>query len=142
MKNEIKKWFNENKTKVAVGTVVALGTVGSAVLYYKFGIKPNEIAKDKYKVIADTATENIKKIVEPEPIPVNLGLGTLTDVWKEAGNTNLIVNDITVADLGKLGEAMENIITDTKATTQVSAVIGLFNPVETEVVVEAIEESL
>lgn len=141
MKN-FKTWVKTNKTKLVAGTVIVGGTVGAGLLYYKFGIKPTKVAKDKYKAISDTATENVKKFVEPEAIPVKLGIGTVTDLWKEAGNTHMIVNDICVDDLGKLGECMQNVITDTTGKTQVSAVIGLFNPDDAEIVVDAVEESL
>lgn len=142
MENKIKTWVKENKTKIVTGTAIVAGTVGAGVLYYKFGIKPNNAAKSNYKSIADTAAESVKKFVEPEPIPVKLGVGTVTDLWKEAGNTHMIVNDICVDDLGKLGDCMKNVITDTNGNTTVSAVIALFNPDDTEIVVDAVEESL
>lgn len=132
---KIKQIVKENKGKIILITSVAAGAVGAGILYYKFGIKPGH-HKEISEPLYDTVTYKVEKDLMQDTLPVNLGIGEVVDLWRENDAINLIVNDITVNDLGKLGECMTKVISDTTGETTVSAVIGLSKPEE---VIEVME---
>ena len=58
-----------------------------------------------------------------------MDIGRLDELWREDGCINAILNDVTVADLGAVGEQFLKIDGITNETG-VSAIIGLLDKVE------------
>ena len=89
--NKLKKFWNDHK----VAILIAGGTILSVALV-AVGIKCK--AKSK-KLLANTA-----ELAENMDIPVGFAVGEVTELWKEGGWLNAIVNNITVDDIGRLGD--------------------------------------
>lgn len=109
--NKLKKFWNDHK----VAIIIAGGTILSVALV-AVGIKCK--AKPK-KLLANTA-----ELAENMDIPVGFGVGEVTKLWKEDDwLLNAIVNNITVDDIGRLGDEFvkQGIVPD---GTKVTMVLG------------------
>lgn len=107
-KNKVKEFVKNHEEKaIAIGAISAIG-VGAMIM---LGVR-----------VLKTTIKNID-------IPDTWSVGTITDLWTEHTWTNAIISDITVADLGKLGEEFQK-INGVKPDTVVSAVVSLLRTVE------------
>ena len=113
---QVKVFVADHKKEIAIGLCVA---VGGTVLYKVVKVKP------KIENVTGTMFCNVDKYLE---IP-KLDVGTITELWEEDGYKNLFLNDITVADMGKIGEELLKIDGVTNKTC-VTAVVGLLDEVE------------
>lgn len=136
MKN-VQTWIKENKKKIAIGTACAVGTIGAGVIYYKFGIKPKGQIPEPVTL---ATTYQLTKNFEQDTLPINLGMGTVHDLWRAGDYINLVVDDVNLGDMGKFGECITNVISDTNDRSTVTAVISLLNP--EEIIDVTVEESL
>lgn len=121
------EWIKKHKKEVAIGTV---GAVGAGLLYYKFGIKrPTNLEIENNKCL-----EVAKNFLKSDPIEktIDIGIGTVTDYWKEGTYTNMILNDIKVSDLGLVGEKIIDTIEDITEDTDVTSVLGFINNISKE----------
>lgn len=118
---QVKDFVAEHKKEIAVGLCV---TVGGVIIY--------KITKKEPKL--DTIIKSnergtiIGEITKQLEAPV-LDVGTIDDMWVDKFGTTLILNDITVNDLGKVGEEFLKIDGINKDTC-VTAVVGLLDKVE------------
>lgn len=114
---KVKEFVVDHKVEIAASLCVAVG--GVALYKIVKSIPTKTVADELIMKAADAG------MAEKLPIP-KLDVGTIDDMWVDQWGTNLILNDVTVSDLGKLGEEFLKIdgITD---ETVVSAVVGLLN---------------
>lgn len=130
LKEKIKAGVNyvknhKKETAIILGTVVVGG-----VVY----VITKQRSKNMDKAIC-MASDGMSKYLVYEKsnfvdleIP-KLDVGTIDELWTDKFGTNLILNDVTVSDLGKIGEEFKKIngITD---ETAVTAVVGLLDKME------------
>ena len=113
------EWIKKHKKEIAIGTV---STIGAGLLYYKFGIKrPTNVEIENNKCLE--VAKNFLKSDQMEKT-IDIGIGTVTDYWKEGTYTNMILNDIKVSDLGLVGEKIIDTIEDITEDTDVTSVLG------------------
>lgn len=100
-----------HKKEIAIAAVV---TVTGVVVYAITKKKPVFQCADKTL----TNFGKCKNIDIPE-----VGVGLVTDLWDEGCHTHAIIDNIAMADLGRVGEIFKNVegVTD---DTQVSAFFG------------------
>lgn len=112
--SKVKTFVNDHKKELIVGAGVT-GTVLIGSIVYM-------ITKQKPKIadISSVVTK-IEDLEKPE-----LDFGRLDELWREDSVVNLIVNDITVADLGAFGEQLKK-INGVADDTTVTALMGLLN---------------
>lgn len=72
-------------------------------------------------------TVTVDKILEMNPTIPKLDIGTISDLQVyENGNIDLILNDVKLADLGKVGEELiDKFSTEVSPDTAVTALMGL-----------------
>lgn len=116
-KNEIKDYIKNHKKEIVIG---AISVVGIGVMT-AIGVKSLKTVK--------TIVPDVAKSIDDIDVPDTWSVGTVTQLWKENTWTNAIINDITIADLGKLGEELQK-IDGVKSNTEVSAMFGLLKTVE------------
>lgn len=110
-KKKVKEFVNTHKKEIAL---TAVTVIGGALVY--------AITKKKLTLNPDTVKcvfNRVEDLNKPE-----MNLGTITELWKEGDYVNAIVNDFTVADIGRLGEELCKIDGVTPETT-VTALVGL-----------------
>lgn len=114
---QAKVFVKEHKKEIVAGLCIA---AGGTVLYKICKSEP------KFEAINTLieASSNIKDLDIPK-----LDVGTIDDLWSDNWGTNLILNDVTVADLGKVGNEFLKIDGVTNDTV-VTAVVGLLTKVE------------
>lgn len=118
-KKNIRKFIKTHKKEIAIAAVATV--VGSVA--FVITRKTPKFAKETIKSVATQ--------VMPTDIPKpELEFGTLTDLWVDDFGVNAIVNDITIADLGKFGEQLTK-IDGVENDTVVTAVMGFINNTET-----------
>ena len=120
MKEKLEKaktFVKEHKRELAIGAGMAGIVMIGGVVYM--------ITKKKPKIanISDFVF-HVKDLEKPK-----MDIGTLAELWQEGGCINAILNDVTVADLGAVGEQFLKIDGVTNDTV-VSAIIGLSDKVE------------
>ena len=124
-KQEIKNFIKKHKKEILIGAGVTL--VGG-VVYLVTKNKP------KFNTLADIGidndfVENFNSIRLKEQARIeafNCGVGTVTDMWDEGGALNLIINDITIDELGLLGKEFIK-LDEVSDNTTVNLVVGLIN---------------
>lgn len=117
--NKVKNFVVDHKKGIAIGVGVV---VGGAVIYKIVKHLP------KNDLVTDIDwTDMTGEIVDLE-IP-KLEVGTIDELWKDQWGKSLILNDVTVGDMGKLGEELLKIDGITKETV-VTASMGLLDKVE------------
>ena len=117
-KEKVLNFVKEHKKELAIA---AVAVVGGTVLFALTRKKPESI-----KMLEATAGSDWKQKELARIEALDWNLGEVTDLWNEGECVNAIINDITVADLGKLGEESLKIEGITKDTT-VSMLIGYLN---------------
>lgn len=95
-KEKVLNFVKKHKKELAVA---AVAVVGGAVVFAVTKKKPKSINLLESNINSDWAEKEKARIAA-----LDWKLGELTDFWDEGHCVNAIVNDITVADLGKLGE--------------------------------------
>ena len=120
MKEKLEKaktFVKEHKRELAIGAGVAgIMMIGGVV---------HMITKKKPKIAnISESVFHAKDLEKPK-----MDIGTLIDLWREGGYINAILYDVTVADLGAVGEQFLKIDGVTNDTV-VSAVISLLDKVE------------
>ena len=112
--DEIKKFVKEHKKEIIIGTgVVVFGGLIFMVTKRKLKtIEPNGIC------IVKAACKDLKK--------PNMSIGHIDEFWQDEFGKMAIVNDITVKDIGTLGQdflQVDGVTNDTK----VSLIMGLLD---------------
>ena len=113
--NKVITFVKNHKKEIAFATItLVVGTVMLVVARKKPDI-PNTVIEPKI---------DWKKIMDEKIKNLNWSVGTVTDLWNEfEGSTDLIINDITVSNLGDLGEEclkIDGITSDTKVSMVLS----------------------
>ena len=118
-KQEIKNFIKEHKKEILIGVGVS---VISGVVYVvtKKHIKPNIVQNVKLNILSNSPEEQAR--IEA----FNCGVGTVTDMWDEGGALNFIINDITIDELGLLGQEFSK-LDEVSDKTTISLVVGLIN---------------
>lgn len=116
-----KEFVVEHKKEIAI---VALTAVGGAVVWKVVKSVPS-IETPVDKIIVGAAESTVTEYL-PRP---DLAVGVVDDLWVDQWGKNLILNEFTVADMGKIGEELLKIDGITKET-EVTAVLGLLDKVE------------
>ena len=95
--DEMKTFVKEHKNEIIAGVIGVGVTVGSIayIMVTKKPVKIPEAVKPNFAAIEKSRIEKL-----------NWRLGDMTDLWNEGGHINTIINDITMADLGKLGDEL------------------------------------
>lgn len=112
MFGKAKTWTKEHKKEILI-TVATVA--GGAVVFKIVGGK-----------VFGNDSEVATNLIEGE-----FDVGSLTDSWKEAGCVNVIVNELTTDDMGKLGESLAEKLGDMVDTKDVSAIISIAENAET-----------
>lgn len=116
---KVKNFVVDHKKEIAIGVGVIVG----GVVFYK-------IAR---KLSTNDPLTNIEWSGKAEDIVIldapKLEIGTIDELWSDGWGKSLIINDITVGDLGKVGEEFLKIDGITKDTV-VTATMGLLDNVE------------
>lgn len=109
-KEKIKRFLSGHKFEIVSVGAIVLGVTLCAV-----GIK----TKPSLKKVVD----NIPDLANNVDIPTEFAVGKITELWKEGEWLNAIVNDVTVKDLGHLGDEFvkHGIVPD---KTKVTMLIG------------------
>ena len=115
-KTKVTEFVKNHKKEITIGAISAIG-VGIAIVFGTRVSKTMKITKSNASTI-----ENID-------IPDVWGVGTMTDLWTEGTWTSTIINNITIADLGKIGEEFQK-INGVKSDTEVSAMFSMLNTVK------------
>lgn len=111
--DEFKKFVKEHKKEIIIGTGVVV--VGGLIFV---------ITKKKLKIYAelgDKFSMPCKDLEKP-----NISVGKIDEFWQDNFGKMAIVNDITVKDIGTLGQnflQMDGVTNDTK----VSMIMGLLD---------------
>ena len=111
---EMRKVFDyvkEHKKEIAVAAVGIVCVVGIGVI-----VRGKPVFRCADKTLTNFG--KCKNIDIPE-----VGVGLVTDLWDEGCHTHAIIDNIAMADLGRVGEIFKNVegVTD---DTQVSAFFG------------------
>lgn len=97
-----KNFVKKHKWKIIAGG--SLAVIGGIA----YGISKASVKADKLLEIVDVDSGYNK--FDDFMEGVELGVGTVDDAWRESARSmDLILNDIKVADVGKLGEGLMNI---------------------------------
>lgn len=113
--------------------IATLTTVGVGAMAY-FGIK-------KFSSIKISGQNNIDKLLEGASKSYEYSLEhpvikcdhvSVTDLWNEGGFTNMIINDFTASDMGKVGEELMEHIPEIKPDTILSACLNTTTLVKSE----------
>ena len=109
---KIKSFVKSHKTEIAIGAGIVVGTVLFVLT------KKSDLLRKK-PMFPAMEFEDID-------IPKDFMVGEISELWKKDEYINAIVNNITTADLGKLGAEFVNkgIVAD---GTEVSMVVGFLN---------------
>ncbi len=107
-----KEFVKEHKKEIAIGLACV---VGGAVVY-KITKKAPKFEKLEDCELIGSVTVDIPQ----------LKIGKIDDLWCDDFGKNLIVNDITVANMGEIGQEFLKIDGVTEDTV-VTGVIGLLN---------------
>lgn len=120
MFGKAKTWTMEHKKEILIAVA---GVAGGVVVYKIVGGKI-------FKSSSEDAVGTYVSFVGGSEMPIpEIDVGTVTELWKaDDGSIDAIVNDLKLADIGKLGESLKAIegITD---ESNVCAVIGFANEV-------------
>ena len=118
-KKNVRKFIKTHKKEIAIAAIATV--IGSVA--FVITRKTPKFAKETIKSVATQ--------VMPTDVPKpELEFGTLTDLWKDEWGINAIVNDITIADLGKFGEQLTK-IDGVENDTVVTAMMGFLEKTET-----------
>ena len=120
---QVKEFVVEHKKEIAIGVLVVVG-----------GVTVYKIVKSTSKITTidlDSINYEYKDLEIPK-----LDVGVIDDLWEDNWGKSLILNDCTVADMGKLGEEFLKIDGITKDTV-VTATVGLLNKVNDGVFLES-----
>lgn len=118
---QAKDFVVDHKKEIAI---VALTAVGG-VIVWKIVKKIPSVETPVDKIIVEAAESSFTGYL-PKP---DLALGVVNDLWVDQFGKNLILNEFTVADMGKIGEELLKIDGITKET-EVTAMLGLLDKVE------------
>lgn len=108
MFGKAKTWTMEHKKEI----LIAVAGVAGGVVVYKI-VGGNILRTDDCRVVN-------MNLIDGE-----VGVGTLNGSWKENGYVNVIVNELSTDDIGKLGESLVEKLGDVVNTNDVSAVISI-----------------
>ena len=122
---KVKNFVVDHKKEIAIGVGVIVG----GVVVYKI-VK----SLPKNDLITDVEWSGMTEGIEDLEIP-KLDVGTIDELWKDQWGKSLILNDITVGDMGKIGEEFLKIDGVTKDTV-VTATIGLLDELNNGVFLE------
>lgn len=99
-KQKIVKFIKTHKKEIALTGAAVIGGVVIFAVTKHWSSSYAKFVTDNGEVLSGRAAEDARIS------SLNWGLGTITDLWNEGDYTNAIVNDITIADIGKLGEEL------------------------------------
>lgn len=114
-KKKVWELIRSHKKELAIATGVAI--VGGIVYL---------VTKQKTDSSAQLAELVNGTIIKDLEVPNCINIGTVDQCWLEDNVMNMIVNDLTVKDLGKFGEELIK-LDDITPDTGVSTIIGLSN---------------
>lgn len=114
---QVKTFVVEHKKEITIGVACVVG----GVIGYK-------IVKSIPKVDEISEALSRSKVIKDLDIP-EMEVGKIDELWVDGFGKNLILNDCTVGDLGKIGDEFLKIEGVTKDTC-VTAVVGLLDKVE------------
>ena len=116
---KVKDFVLDHKKEIAIGVGVIVG-----------GIVVYKIVKHvpKADIVTDVNWSDMTEEIVDLEIP-KLEVGTIDELWADQWGKSLILNDITVGDMGKIGEEFLKIDGVTKDTV-VTATMGLLDKVD------------
>ena len=119
-KNKLKEFWNDHKKEILIGTGVAI-----------FGGAVYVVTKKKPKInVVDTCkdiTKNVFSISPKEQARIDAfdcKIGTVTGMWNEGGYLNVIINDVSITDIGDLGKEFLK-LDEVNENTKISLVAGM-----------------
>lgn len=110
--DEFKNFVKDHKKEIVNGAIGVGVTVGGIALLVSTK-KTLKFPETSFKGMSISKWEEIEKARIDK---LNWNLGTMTSLWDEGGCLNTIVTDLTVSDLGKLGDELLKIDGVTKQT--------------------------
>lgn len=118
---QVKTFVADHKKEIAI----CVGVVVGGVVVYKIVKKvPKQQTLDK---AVDKSFGNFLGFIACKDLDIpKTDIGTIDELWQEGDFKNLIFNDITVADMGKIGEEFLKIDGVTKETV-VSGVLSFLD---------------
>lgn len=118
-KQKIKNFIKEHKKEILIGT--GLAVIGGVVyVFTKKQFKPDIVQNVNWDMLSIRPEEQAR--IEA----FNCGVGTVSDMWNEGGALNFIINDITIDELGLLGQEFKK-LDEVSDKTTVSLIVGLVN---------------
>ena len=115
--NKVVEFLKNHKKEITIA-VCSTVAIGGGIMLVVLG-KKSELP-DSWA--AGTIHTPVSKDIKVE----NWSLGTLVECWREDGGINSIVEGLTVADAGKLGEEFIK-IDGVTPETRLCAIVGLSN---------------
>ena len=114
MSKKVLEFVKNHKKEIIISSLAIIGGTAIFVITKK---KPEFMRK----VVPNfqTREEELVKINS-----LNWNCGELTDLWKEGKVTNLIINEVKVEELGKLGNELVKLEGVTNDST-ISAIVGV-----------------
>ena len=97
----IKAWLNEHKKEIGIGALAVITTVGSVILFKKFGVSANNMSSAK-------SISTGKTNVWPKQLYItDIGVGIIDDAQLyQPGHIELWMDDIPLTEMGELGESI------------------------------------
>ena len=121
-RNKYIEFIKNHKKEFILGGIAALAVVGG-IAYIMMDIR------NPYKIDKKHLANVLEKAVPFKTNDISApwwNTGELTECWSEAGYINLIVNDVAVAEMGKLGEELL-LFDGVTPDTLISAIIGVID---------------
>ena len=120
-RGKVKEFFVRNKKRIAYGAGLTVGAVAAVVLgkRYRDWIRmKSEQPVALPEAVVNTVTDDVFK----SPI----GIGTVTDAFQTDFGPELIINDVTLGQMGELGEKLvENVQGNITPDTIVTMSLGI-----------------
>lgn len=104
---------------------IAVGSIVGGVIVWKIVKKVPKVGGPVDKFIMKAVESDVTEYL---PAP-DLAIGVVDDLWVDQFGKNLILNEFTIADMGKIGEELLKIDGVTNET-EVTAILGLLDKVE------------
>ena len=124
MSKQKKNEYEIDPKKVLISRVLGLGVLAvGGYLVYK-GIKGNSsvIESDNGDLV-----DNLVKMSKPEKVKINLSeTGSITDLWKDGKCTNVLLEDLHVADIGQVGDDLKKYVDGVDENDKVEMLVGIF----------------
>lgn len=120
---KVKEIMKNHKKKIIGGTLAVAGGVGLAVVCKKANISIPKLPDNSQKVVEEIKVKSNNTRSSCLSY-LKFNKGTIKEMWDENGYTNMLVEDLTIKELGEFGaEVVEKF--DIHDDSSVSLLVGI-----------------